>query len=541
MTSLQQLELPTISFARYLDLLKRRTFQVLSLSLLGLVVGGVVALLIPRYYVARTVVQFNRPILDPKLGTPEDPMAQVIEGARVTVPAMVERALVALAWPELFSGGPGDRWEFTETVRRNVSVFDMGPHNPRRTIATMQISYADTDGFRAKEMANKLRELWLQEFFENLSKDAHGDLHSIHKAIGETEQDLAILATEIESYERQHQLNPDDWRETRTGQLGWFTEARARTAERLFAAEGDLSRLRAEIGYNKSMMEVIEPTRALTGAERFEDPTLRAKWVQLQQELLKITALLSYVKPAHSSYSVGEARLRAIRDELALLEQRVGDARLEKPNPDYVALVTKVRQLEASLKAATEARTRLAAELEEQDKRLGQLPAVFAKYRQMLDKRTRIEGDLVALQTERRKKEAIIRRIINERPCEVLMEAYQPPAPTVPNRTLVTLAGCLIGLGVAIALVLLLDLLRATYKTVADVEIGLALPVLGSLSHMETDVERRRLHARRVRLTIVSAVLLTLLVCVVTIYYVRPTSLPEVVQKALSLLLGPAR
>ena len=84
-TPLDQLELPTISIGRYLDLLRRRTWQVVSVSLLGLLVGGLVALLIPRYYVAHTIVQFNRPILDPKLGTPEDPMSQVVESSRVTV------------------------------------------------------------------------------------------------------------------------------------------------------------------------------------------------------------------------------------------------------------------------------------------------------------------------------------------------------------------------------------------------------------------------------------------------------------------------
>jgi len=541
MTSLQQLELPTISFTRYLDLLKRRTFQVVSLSLLGLMVGGVVALLIPRYYVARTIVQFNRPILDPKLGTPEDPMAQVIEGARVTVPALVEKALVTLGWPEMKMGTRQDRWEFTETARRNVGVFDLGPTNRGRTIATLQISYANTNGFRAKELANTLRDLWLREFFDNLSKDAHTDLQLIHKAIGEIEQDRNILATEIESYERQHQLNPDDWRDERVGQLGWFTEARAKTAERLFLAEGDMSRLRADIGFNKSMMEVIEPTLAFTGADRFEDPTLRATWVELQQELLEITALMRYVKPAHTSYAAAEVRLKAIRDELALLEQTVGDERLEKPNPEYVALMTRVRQLQAELRTATELRNNLGAHLGVQDKRLSRLPEVFAKYRQQVDKRARIEADLEALQVERRNKEAIIRRINTERPYEVLMEAYQPPEPTVPNRTMVTLAGCLIGLGVAIGLILLLDFLRGTYKTVSDVEVGLALPVLGSLSHMETDTERHEVRTRRVRLTMVSAVLLTLLVCIVTIYYVRPTSLPEIVQQLLSLLLGPAR
>ena len=89
MTALEQLDLPQVSFARYLHLLKRKTWQVVFVSILGLLVGGLVAMLIPRYYVAHTVVQFIRPILDPKLGTPEDPMAQVVENALVTIPGSV--------------------------------------------------------------------------------------------------------------------------------------------------------------------------------------------------------------------------------------------------------------------------------------------------------------------------------------------------------------------------------------------------------------------------------------------------------------------
>ena len=253
-TNLPQIELPTISVARYLDLLKRRTWQVVSVSLLGLVVGGLVALLIPRYYVAHTIVQFNRPILDPKLGTPEDPMSQVVESARVTVPAVVEQAAEDLGWPELSTANAEDRWEFIESVRQNVMVMDLGPPNKGRTIAKLQISYADTNGYRAKEMANRLREVWLREFVDNLSRDALGDLQSISQAIAKVERDRDIRVTEVQSYEEQHQLNPDDWRDERRGQLGWFTEARARTSERLFAAESGLIRLQQDLGYNKSMM-----------------------------------------------------------------------------------------------------------------------------------------------------------------------------------------------------------------------------------------------------------------------------------------------
>ena len=206
-TPLEQIELPTISVVRYLDLLKRRTWQVVSVSLLGLLVGGLVALLIPRYYVAHTIVQFNRPVLDPMLGTSEDPMSQVVDSARVTVAAVVEQAVTDLGWPELSIGNPEDRWEFLESVRMNVMVADLGPRSKRRTTARLRISYSDTSGYRAKEMANKLRDVWLRDYVENLSRDALGDLQSIHQAIAKIEQDRNILATEVQSYEEQHQLD----------------------------------------------------------------------------------------------------------------------------------------------------------------------------------------------------------------------------------------------------------------------------------------------------------------------------------------------
>ena len=93
-------------------------------------------------------------------------------------------------------------------------------------------------------------------------------------------------------------------------------------------------------------------------------------------------------------------------------------------------------------------------------------------------------------------------------------------------------------LGLAIGLIILLDFLQATYKTVPEVERGLGLPVLGSMSHMETVEERETVRLRRLRLTIAAAIFIALLVAVVTIFYVRPASLPEWVREVLEALLG---
>ena len=53
----QPVELPQLSLQRYVDLVRRRRWQLVPVSLLGLLVGAVVAFLIPRYYVAEATFE----------------------------------------------------------------------------------------------------------------------------------------------------------------------------------------------------------------------------------------------------------------------------------------------------------------------------------------------------------------------------------------------------------------------------------------------------------------------------------------------------
>jgi uncharacterized protein involved in exopolysaccharide biosynthesis len=52
-----QIELPQFSMQRYVDLLRRRRWQVIPVSVIGLLVGGLVALFIPRYYVVDVLIE----------------------------------------------------------------------------------------------------------------------------------------------------------------------------------------------------------------------------------------------------------------------------------------------------------------------------------------------------------------------------------------------------------------------------------------------------------------------------------------------------
>ncbi|MBP8299614.1 MAG: hypothetical protein KA020_04560 [Planctomycetes bacterium] len=104
----------------------------------------------------------------------------------------------------------------------------------------------------------------------------------------------------------------------------------------------------------------------------------------------------------------------------------------------------------------------------------------------------------------------------------------------------VALIGCVLGLGLAISLILLLDVMQGSFKTLDDVERGLAVPVLGGVSHLETVEERLHAVRSRRRVTLVSAAFVVLLSGVVILFYWDPTRLPSFVRDLLAMVLGAA-
>lgn len=75
--------------------------------------------------------------------------------------------------------------------------------------------------------------------------------------------------------------------------------------------------------------------------------------------------------------------------------------------------------------------------------------------------------------------------IMNLQSVNIIDSAAEPTSPSGPPRSLYTLVALVAGLFVAIALVVLLDLLNTTVKSVEDAEETLGLPVLGRIPTMK--------------------------------------------------------
>ena len=158
----QTIELPQLSLAHYFDLLKRRRWQVIPISLLGLFIGGIVAFFVPRYYVAETYVDYYRLPSDVEARPAEDPFKFVVDNATILIPQAVGATAKKLGWAESAIADPSDRRQAEREIESRISVHDMN-RGEGRSYARIVVSYRDRDGVKSAQFLNTLVATWMEQ------------------------------------------------------------------------------------------------------------------------------------------------------------------------------------------------------------------------------------------------------------------------------------------------------------------------------------------------------------------------------------------
>ena len=534
-----QLDIPTISFSHYLDLLKRRTWHVVLVSILGLVVGGAVALLIPRYYVASTVIQLNSPVLDPKVGNPEDPMSVAINAAYVTVRGGVSKAIDELGWPEA-QGTAENRRMYVTNVQERVQVVDLGPANKGRRIAQLQISYRDINGERAADLANKLRDLWESDFLGGQDEKARDEIKGVAdrlNAVRDLKQEASLA---IQQFEEENNINPQDWvTMDARGLASLLTQQLQRLQTQILELEGNLLQTQGQLTARRAELDTTPPTEALTLPNRLNGPQREEYLAHLGDEV-RIRASLSGLRPGHPAFAGLTRRLETVQERLVELREIAEETPAERLNPRFGVLKREIADLEVSRDVTTGQLRELNNTLAALQVRSNSLPAIYNEYRSLREVLEERSAEADAFRAQMRQMETDRARLSSEAPM-ILRRASVPARPTDPNPYLVALIGCAIGLAVAIGLVLVIDMLQMTFKSVTDVESGLGLPVLGTMSFMVTDEEISAARLRRIWMGVFAVAFLVLLLTVVTFYYVDASRLPPWLVSFLDQILKESR
>jgi len=533
-----QLDLPQISLQRYVELLKRRRWQVIPVSLLGLVIGGIVAFFIPRYFVASATLVYQQPPGDSAVRPNEDPFAAIVDSARLTIPSAIGPTIKGLGWPEGLVADPYELGENIEQIKARLVVGEENTGKDRQ-FARIRVTYKDRDGVRAAKFTNTLVETWRNQRIEEQAVAAREQQTAANEQFRQAYGAFDKLLEERQHLERTYSIDPSLDQLAQRALSAARSEQLEKSAIELAAKKAEVARLEVTLAEQQDRLKEtparIEPDAALLGAQVGSSAESQQLILQLKFAILKASGF----HPGTSYRRHWDRTVAQTREALAKLPGGIAvgeDGML--PNPAHEKLAKEIAATDLQIEELRAVIGPLQQKVDADTDRIANLAVGYGKYERVVEQiesareRQRSASDALDYATQ------MVGKLGSKPPVSVETLAQPPPRPTEPNIVLVALLGCLIGLLVATMLVLLLDILQGSFKTVDDVERGLPVPVLGGMSHLETEEERQGLQRGRRRVTLVAAAFVILTSGVVLVFYYDPTRLPPFVRELLDLVLG---
>ena len=527
-----QIELPQLSLQRYVDLLRRRRWQVIPVSLFGLLVGGLVAFFIPRYYVADVLIEHQQVPGERPGG--KDPVKVIVDTARQTFPLAVKETLEHLRWPEARIADPYERTQAEREVRLRLYTADVNP-DPDRLYAQLRVTFRDLDGKRAAAFLNALVQIWRQKRLKELREAFERDREDA-KALSERYQQVSEAAQkDRREFERVYGINPVLSVDTQRTIAQQDRQDLQKVKDKLLEKEQLRIATAGELELAQGLLSTT-PQRVVPTAEQMVLIVGKVRGgLALGERILGLRDAVEHFRDNQSYKRQLEVAVKKLMD---LLGPDVIDAAGMIANPEYKLLEDGIKARELLLVQLAFEIEHLRKTFDDDKKRHDMLIQGFSEYEDRGRDEAEAEEQLEIHRKKMDEADILIARLVNQQTIRIVEPAREPPRPTEPNILVVALIGCVLGLALAVALILLLDVLQGAWKTIEDVEDGMPVPVLGGISHIETEEERQRALRTRRRTTVTAAALVCVCVALVLLFYADPTRLPPVVRDLLALLLG---
>ncbi|HHI79683.1 MAG TPA: hypothetical protein ENK02_06855 [Planctomycetes bacterium] len=526
------LELPSLQIGRYIDLLKRRRWQLLPAALVGLLVGLLVAWLIPRYYQAKTLIRLQPPLLaEANPGPREDPFVKEVSKARFTIRdfKLVDKAVLELGWEEYHAVREDNISSYRGMIWSLIDRIDVIDYDPgeKRGSAMIAIVYMDRDPIRAAEFANKIRDLYLKRETELVRDRAMGEFNRLKSVVARRYRLFQVALGDLRKVQAK---NPNLFGVGQDGKpiAQQLKKDWSALGNQIADLEARKASLESQIKALEQALERIPPERNVV--RDLSDPKIQALAAADLLKLQQIDTETKFWSPAHAGYKAKMQERKQIlaRIEKLLKGQKKGGKVETEPNP----LWTQNNSLREKLLREREGLAKRLVVLKKRYEKLGrdldQLPEARAnaeRLQAIVDQEKKAWNEA---NDELNNQRALTQRLDSTaRIIDVISEAEPPPAPTYPNPYLIAFLGAGLGLAVSIGLIFLLDLLQATWKTYEDVERGLPVPALGGVAHLDLAEDLARAKRLRVRVALISLTFLLLVIGIFVIWILDPVRLPS--------------
>jgi polysaccharide chain length determinant protein (PEP-CTERM system associated) len=467
----------TFTFEDVVLVVRRRLWWLIVPTVVGTLLGIVVALVWPPTYEASTDVlilaqAISEGVVESSIGSDTEARFDQIRRQILARDALSQ----IVADFEIYKSENVPLESKLERLRGNIAIEPLTSDlaDPRRPqINSFRISFQSPDRKIVAGVANRLREAIIDTNLENRRKAAEGSSDFIASEIERREKQLRGLTGEIATFRAQNAGRlPDelpDYRRT----LDRLTQQLEITRTRLSALEQQMARAR----------QTIADTQA-GSVEDTSNPAVRKRTIEIG-----ITRLLAEGKTEK------HPDLKIARAELAEIEKTLSQATTGPRSPEEARIFREISGYEAeiaTLKQLIEQKETEAADLEGRIAEAGKLTITFQALASTYQTLT---GEIAEIQKKRTMTDLGTSLEVQEKGerFRVIEVATEPSEPVSPNRPLLFVVGMLFGIMAGLGLMTIRHLSDASIYTVQQLRDAIDVPVLGVIPViLGEDAEPRR-------------------------------------------------
>lgn len=499
----------------YLGIFQRHLGLILGLTLALLILGGVVAYLIPEQFESTTRVKVQDPGVQSDLVglsqvmVPHKPFLTSIQ-LDIKNRTFLEPILKEIGLTEGYNvRDPQDLNDLYEYLFENLIVTIK-----LNRVGTDQlaITYTGRDAHKVMQFVNKVRDRYI-EIFKGEFKDEIYSLHnSMRVSVAEIGRKHANSIAAYQSFKEENKSLLSGNNADRHRLRIKLQSDRADLRRSIRTAESELERIRGQLAKEQ---ETFETTTLIPNPEIILRRTELSKMQALLQSYLdkNFTEKMNVVKEVRG-------RMAAHEILIAGLDPSTESSRTIDRNPIYSDLVQTQYELSRQLDSSQFALNSLTKELTAIEKSIGLVPVVERSLEELLVEQE-LTGDtlrLLQLDADRIKRTW---ENISGKGSDLFVVASWPRSdgdPVFPSVPLFVFIGGAIGLLVGIGVAFVREFSGLVFATAMQVQSSLPVMVVGEVAAITTHAERQAILRRRLRRWAIASIVVLLLVTLHALY-----------------------
>ena len=484
----------------YADILKRRFWLILAVTVLGLGIGLGISYQITPQYMSQTLVlieqqkvpeDYVKPVVNEDLNARLASMKEQIL-SRSRIEPIIERF-------NLYGGGKASMDDRVDMTRKAIGINTIPYGQSSHGMPGFFITFKAQDARTAQQVCGEITSLFVSENLNAREQSAEGTTDFLKQQLDDAKRNLDDQDAKMAAFESKY-----------LGRLPSQEPANANTLQALTAQLDVATQTVSRLQQNETIIEslIAQQPQGPAGSDAATGTSESSLQTQLKDALKQEHEMEAVYTPDHPDIVAMKRRIASLRAEIA--HQQAEPAKVEtavsaSDSPQLLQLKTQLRADKMSIDTAKQDQARIEDKVRSYEAKIESSPMVEEEYKQVTrdhDTALQFYNTLLTNMNESSMATALEHRQEGEQ-FRVMDAPNLPDGPIYPKRGIFAGGGIAAGLALGLLFAAILEYRDTSLRSEGDIWAFTKLPTLAVISYIveldQTPVHRRflKLFSRR--------------------------------------------